>query len=78
MFINPLPQPWPLWIVGVILFVVWALIFMVMRGGYYSFRYAGDLSMWQLFGFCIVFGIVMFFVLLIPVMNQIEIWKASW
>lgn len=78
IFIASLPAPWPLLIEGILFFVIWVAIFMVFRGGYYSFRYAGDLSMWQLFGFCIVLGIAVFFFLMIPVLRQIEIWKESW
>ena len=78
LYLASFPAPWPLWIEGVILFVTWTLIFMVLRGGYYALRSAGDLSMWQIFGFCIVLGIVLATLLMIPVLNQIELWKASW
>jgi len=78
LYLASLPAPLPLWIEGGILFVTWTLIFMVLRGGYYSLRSAGDLSMWQIFGLYIVLGFVLVTLLMVPVLHQIELWKASW
>ena len=78
LYLVALPIPWSLWIEGGILFMTWALIFMVLRGGYYSLQSGGDLSLWQIFGFCVVLGIVLAALLMVPVLNQIELWKASW
>ncbi len=69
---------WVPWIEGGILFVAWAFIFLLLRGGYYWVRNTGDLSTWQLFGMCVILLFVVCALVMLPVLRQIDLWKASW
>ncbi|OGZ43492.1 MAG: hypothetical protein A2756_05245 [Candidatus Ryanbacteria bacterium RIFCSPHIGHO2_01_FULL_48_27] len=73
-----LPAGGMMWVEGVVMFIVWSAVFLLLRGLYYSLRYAGDLSMWQLSLFFLLLGVGIIVALMIPVLDQIDLWKASW
>lgn len=75
---SALPAGSMMWVEGVMVFIVWLFLFLLLRGLYYSVRSAGDLSMWQLGLFFFLLGIGIVVALMIPVLDQIDIWKASW
>ncbi len=75
---SALPAGGMMWVEGVTVFIVWSAVFLLLRGLYYSLRYAGDMSMWQLGLFFLLLGIGIVVALMIPVLDQIDLWKASW
>lgn len=75
---SSLPAGGMMWVEGVTVFIVWSFIFLLLRGLYYSVRSAGDLSMWQLAALFFLLGIGIFVAIMIPVLDQIDLWRASW
>ncbi|HLD07828.1 MAG TPA: hypothetical protein VJB60_02070 [Candidatus Peribacterales bacterium] len=67
-----------MWLQGVLVFLFWSFLFMCFRGLYYSIRNWGDVSMWHIFAFALVLAVGLFYLLVIPVLRQIDLWKAVW
>ena len=70
--------PWWLWLEIVVTIVVWMLLLIAARGGYYFCSNLEGASMWIGFAIYIVIMIVLFATIMQPTFDQMAVWWSKW
>lgn len=69
---------WWLFVEMGIMFFTWVTLFFIVRGFFYFLTAVEGLSMWQAFALCMGIGFLFFVLVLLPVVDQLEIWWEAW
>lgn len=69
---------WWMWVEAFIMFLSWLVLFFLLRGFISFLSVVEGLSMWQMFVICLGLGFVFLVFIILPVMDQLEIWWQAW